>query len=399
MRGRVVAPVAAIAAVLLAAPTAYADPVTDFEMPFPCGQTWMGTTRDGHSPSKWSIDWNREDDVDDPVVASAAGKVIVADSVADSGYGRWVMLEHLNGERSLYAHMNSVSVSSGQYVDQGQQLGTLGSTGNSTGPHLHYEQRSGSTVVAPFFHQVKYVYGTWLTSQNCVDVPMAADWNGDGLGEPTVFRRKALGRFVIYRPGMKNRVVKFGLGSDDPVLGDWDGNGAANPGVRTPSTRTFRLRAQGVEQTIVFGGLKDKPVAGNWDGVGPWEVGVWRPARAKFLLRAADGTFSKIALGKKGDLPVTGDWNADGRTDLGVFDQATATYTLRMVDEEGTAWTASVQFGNAGDLPVTGDWDGNGRTDLGVWTPTTGVFTQRIAPSPTSTMRRATAIRFGRPRV
>jgi hypothetical protein len=391
--------VAAFVAVLLATPTAFADPVTDFEMPFPCGQTWLGTTRDGHSPSRWSIDWNRADDVDDPVVASAAGKVIVADSVADSGYGRWVMLEHLDGERSLYAHMNSVSVSSGQFVDQGEQIGTLGSTGNSTGPHLHYEQRDGSTVVAPFFHQVAYVFGTWATSQNCVDVPMAADWNGDGIGQLTVFRRKALGRFVIYRPGRKNRVIKFGLGSDDPVLGDWDGNGAANPGVRTPSTRTFRLRANGVEQTIVFGWAADKPVAGNWDGVGPWEIGVWRARRAKFLLRAADGTVSRVSLGGKDDLPVTGDWNADGRTDLGVFDRATATFTLRMVDEEGTAWTASVQFGKAGDLPVTGDWDGNGRTDLGVWTPTTGVFSQRIAASPTSTMRRADAIRFGRPRI
>ncbi len=398
MRRRFAAPVAAVAAFLLAAPPAVADPATDFEMPFPCGQSWMGTTRDGHSPSVWSIDWNRTDDVDDPVVASASGTVAVADTVADSGYGRWVVIDHLNGERSLYAHLSTVSVSVGQRVDQGQQVGTLGTTGNSTGPHLHFEERSGSTVIAPYFHQVAYVFGTWLTSKNCVDVPMAADWNGDKIGQLTVFRRGTPASWLVYRPNRDPRKMTFGLGTDDPLLGDWDGNGAANPGVRTPSTKTFRLRTKAGEQTLVFGQVADKPVAGNWDGVGPWEVGVWRPSRAKFLLRAADGTVSKIALGGVDDLPVTGDWDADGRTDLGVFDQATATYTLRRVDEEGTVWTANVQFGQPGDLPVTGDWDGNGRTDLGAWSPSTGVFTQRVAPSPTATMRRMDEVRFGRPR-
>ena len=48
-------------------------------MPFPCGQEWTGTTRDSHSPSRYSIDWNRPDDDDDPVVASAPGIVIRAE--------------------------------------------------------------------------------------------------------------------------------------------------------------------------------------------------------------------------------------------------------------------------------------------------------------------------------
>ncbi len=107
--------------------------VTDYEMPFPCGQTWSGTSRRNHSPSSLAIDWNRADDIDDPVVASAPGVVTTADKVDNSGYGRWVVIDHGNGEDSLYAHLRTITVTVGQRVDQGMQIGTVGSTGNSTG--------------------------------------------------------------------------------------------------------------------------------------------------------------------------------------------------------------------------------------------------------------------------
>lgn len=400
MRARLTGAAAASAAALLvvtAAP-ALAEPDTDFEMPFPCGQSWVGTTRDSHSPSRYAVDWNRADDVDDPVVASASGTVTIADRIADSGYGRWVVVDHGNGEKSLYAHLNTVTVTVGQYVDQGAQVGTVGSTGNSSGPHLHFEEREGSTVIPPFFHQLRFAFGTSLASRNCVDVPLAGDWNRDGIDQLTIFRREDPASFLIYRPGGDPRVREFGRATDDPVLGDWDGNGGANLGVRTPSTRTFLQRTPAGDRTIVFGVVADKPVAGDWNGDGPWEVGVWRPSRAKFVLRAADGTVTRVRLGDSDDLPVTGDWDRDGRTDLGVYDRASATFTLRRVDEEGVVWLATVPFGQPGDLPVVGDWDGNGRTDLGAWSPDTAVFSKRVAPSPTGSLRRVDTVRFGRAR-
>ena len=136
--------IGALCAAVVAASPAYAAPTiptTAYEMPFPCGQTWTGTTRPSHSPSHWSVDWNRTDDIGDPVVAAAAGVVTKAVPNGTHGYGRYVELDHGNGESTIYGHLSTVVVGVGQTVDQGTLLGTVGETGNATGPHLHFEER------------------------------------------------------------------------------------------------------------------------------------------------------------------------------------------------------------------------------------------------------------------
>jgi len=394
---RAAVPVAALGLVATAAP-AYAAPVTGFQMPFPCAQSWTGTTRSNHSPSVRSVDWNRTDDLGDPVVAAAAGEVKVADTVDNSGYGRWVWITHADGESSIYAHLNALVVKQGQAVDQGTVIGYVGSSGKSTGPHLHFEERSGSTVVEPYFDRTRFVFGSTLASRNCVDVPMAGNMIGDARAELVVYRREARGSFQIHRPGSTPLVRYLGTSTDEPVLGDWDGDGRLNPGVRTPGTRTFTLQTPAGRQRLVFGVVGDLPVAGDWDGDGRWEIGVRRPSSSQFVLRNADGSLRTISLGDGDDVPVTGDWNGDRVTDLGVFDPATAQFTLRIEDADGLAWTAALTFGRPGDLPVSGDWDANGRTDVGVWSPSTATFSQRRAPSATAAQRNVTNVRFGRVR-
>ena len=75
--------------------------------------------------------------------AAAGGTVILAGW--NGGYGNCVMVNHGNGYTTLYGHMSSIAVSYGQYVTMGQVLGYVGSTGNSTGPHLHFEVRASAT--------------------------------------------------------------------------------------------------------------------------------------------------------------------------------------------------------------------------------------------------------------
>lgn len=79
------------------------------------------------------------------VLAADGGNVTVA--TYSSSYGNYVMIYHADGSSTLYAHMSSLAVSAGQTVNQGDVIGYVGSTGNSTGPHLHFEVRiNGSTV-------------------------------------------------------------------------------------------------------------------------------------------------------------------------------------------------------------------------------------------------------------
>lgn len=80
-----------------------------------------------------------------PVYASKAGTIMTTENRSD-GYGTHVTINHHDGTYTLYAHgiRGSICVSPGQYVSQGQQIMQVGSTGNSTGPHLHFEIRTGS---------------------------------------------------------------------------------------------------------------------------------------------------------------------------------------------------------------------------------------------------------------
>ena len=81
-----------------------------------------------------------------PIYASRSGTVTKARSMTTS-YGNHVVINHGDGYSSLYAHMDYFVVSQGQYVNQGQVIGYVGSTGNSTGPHLHFTiMYNGSSV-------------------------------------------------------------------------------------------------------------------------------------------------------------------------------------------------------------------------------------------------------------
>lgn len=88
-----------------------------------------------------------------PVYAAKAGTVIVA--TRSSSYGNYVVISHGTGNTTLYAHMSSIKVSVGTYVQQGQTIGITGSTGHSTGPHLHFEVVENGVRVNPLSHGAK----------------------------------------------------------------------------------------------------------------------------------------------------------------------------------------------------------------------------------------------------
>jgi murein DD-endopeptidase MepM/ murein hydrolase activator NlpD len=88
--------------------------------------------------------------VGDPILASDSGLVVFA-GWASGGYGYTVVIDHGNGYQTLYAHNSSVAVRCGQSVNQGNVIAFGGSTGNSTGPHLHFEVRYLGGFLNPWY--------------------------------------------------------------------------------------------------------------------------------------------------------------------------------------------------------------------------------------------------------
>ncbi len=89
-----------------------------------------------------------------PCVAADGGTVVYAGWYY--GYGNYVKIQHANGLQTTYAHLNSISVVNGQQVSRGQQVGLIGSTGNSSGPHLHFEVIRNGVRVNPLNYVSPY---------------------------------------------------------------------------------------------------------------------------------------------------------------------------------------------------------------------------------------------------
>ncbi|ASO19575.1 hypothetical protein FHR81_000747 [Actinoalloteichus hoggarensis] len=149
--------------------TALAAP--NYQVPFECNETVNANTRANHSPAQ-GVDFQRSDINNLPVVASAAGRVSRVENTGSTSYGRWIEIDHGSGFTTRYAHLSRQTVTVGTQVRLGQRIGNVGSTGGSTGPHLHYEQRSGGSPVRATLNGVAVPYygNTSFTSANsCPD--------------------------------------------------------------------------------------------------------------------------------------------------------------------------------------------------------------------------------------
>ena len=85
-----------------------------------------------------------------PVESVGSGTVSIAGW--NGGYGKFVKIKHTSGYVTAYAHLSKINVTKGQQVEQGELIGAVGTTGSSTGPHLHYEMYFNDQLVHPFNH-------------------------------------------------------------------------------------------------------------------------------------------------------------------------------------------------------------------------------------------------------
>ena len=122
---------------------AFAEPVRDYAINSPFGPRRMpGQTVRNHEGVDIAAPQGTS------VFVAAEGSVLRTGYDA-AGYGRFVEIGHPNGMSTLYGHLSRVDVASGDRLDAGERLGLVGSTGRSTGPHLHFEVRRGDRQVNP----------------------------------------------------------------------------------------------------------------------------------------------------------------------------------------------------------------------------------------------------------
>ena len=107
---------------------------------WPVSKSAVKETQGLHGKYRTAVDLASLGGVDVSVKAAATGVVIIAkDSGWNGGYGNYIVIQHSNGLQTLYAHLSEISVTQGQSVGQGDLIGKMGDTGNSTGTHLHFE--------------------------------------------------------------------------------------------------------------------------------------------------------------------------------------------------------------------------------------------------------------------
>jgi hypothetical protein len=206
-----------------AAPVANAAGAPDWEAPFSCGTEWSAGTRDGHSPSWYSVDFNRTDDEGAPVLATAGGQVTAVRDVGDTSYGKYVIVDHGGGYTSLYAHLQVTWVVEGQWLDQGEFIGRLGNSGGTTGAHLHFEESYERVNQHAYFHGEMLEYGTTIVA---VAAATFLRWaTGTATGAP-ISARASPGqarRSGSFSPTVASTSCGLGAPTDVGVSGDWNG--------------------------------------------------------------------------------------------------------------------------------------------------------------------------------
>lgn len=162
---------AGVLASALAMPaTAYAVP--HFAAPWACGETRDYYHHRAEISNALDFDLPGARDRGRPALASAAGRVSAAGQ--SGGYGLRVVVDHGAGWATLYAHLERVRVRVGDAVAQAARVGDVGSTGRSTGPHLHYEQRLGGRRQPIVIDGRRLAYRTSSLEHRSANCPAAA---------------------------------------------------------------------------------------------------------------------------------------------------------------------------------------------------------------------------------
>ncbi|MFJ7272490.1 FG-GAP-like repeat-containing protein [Streptomyces sp. NPDC099050] len=388
--------VTALAAVV-AMPTAHAAERPAFQLPVPCGETWVATTYAGHLPT-YSVDLNHYpgDDTGRPVTASAAGTV-TASGASNGWAGTHVRIDHGGGWTTHYGHLDSTAVSVGTTVQAGQMIGRLGNTGNSTGPHLHFEQTLDGVGQPATFDGVGYPYvKRSITSNNCgvptnpaSPAPVSAVGDLTGDGKPDVLARAGTGSGNLYvYPGLGNgkfgtRIDNGGWSSIVQVTGAGDVTGDGRADVLAVEKSTGKLYVYPGGTNGHLGARVDNGAgwnalrtAGSEDlnGDGRGDLLAMETATGNLFLYPGltNGHFgSRVQIGTNWDsmsvISGAGDLTGDGKNDVAAVEEATGklfVYPGTGDGKLGARIEAGTNWDSMSSVSGAGDYTGDGKDDI-----------------------------------
>ena len=153
--------------------------------------------------------------------------------------------------------------------------------------------------------------------------------------------------------------VTFGLGSDYPFAGDYDGDGTTDIALFRSALGLWMVRGLPREY---FGQPDDLPIARDYDGDGVWDIAIYRPQTGMWAIHGIESQW----FGAKGDFPVLGDFDGDGCSDIGIFRSASGLWAIRE--------TTRLYFGRKEDMPIPGDYDGDGVSEVALYRKSSGLW-------------------------
>jgi hypothetical protein len=369
----------------LAAPAQAAEP--NFQVPFPCGQTWTGDNPSSSAhTTPWEIDFNLANGLDlgKPVIASAAGTVEIATYQKTNGYGNLVKIRHgSSGYYSYYAHLKDMAVNIGDTVTQGELIGWVGNTSETNPgikPHLHYEVRTGGSIIPANFNGVRFPYpsGT-ITSRNCATTPLKAAKSINGDRYDDAIGIDSAGVAWVYHGSVGGGFgtgIRLGAGwgaFTRVAIGDANADGWADL-FATQGTNLYYWHNRG-NGTFTEGAL----VGGGWSAIEYFSVvDVNGDNKADILARngghmylyvgKGSGTFAVadlVGTGWAGLLRHTGaDADGDGDGDVWATNSAGDLFFWKW---NGTSYATALDVGsgwNAFDQMTTMDINGDNKADI-----------------------------------
>lgn len=232
--------------------------------------------------------------------------------------------------------------------------------------------------------------------------PIVADFDGDGKVDLAYVAPPSGGQSAVYSILRSSTGYGFGAGQplfipagfpslgDTPVIGDFDGDGKADPGIWRASQGVWiiPLSSSGYTSFIFtqWGQSGDIPVVGDFDGDGKADVGFYRDGLWGVLKSLQNFSFSSaqfFSWGAAGLAPVVADFDGDGKADIGYVappsgGQSAAYSILRSSTGygfgAGQPLFVPAGFPSLGDTPVVGDYDGDGKADPGIWRASQGAW-------------------------